>query len=254
MATILVGLGSDGDQDEAGRAIQGLAAAYEVVVVDTGEAVLDCVEQVRPDLVVLAGALALPQSRDVCRRLRGMSSVPLVVLSQVGAEEFDRALWLELGADEYLTQPISPRTLLAHVRAVLRRVRLVEEGLAEMRGDALRLGRLQLDLRQHLVSLGQRRVPLKPREYDLLAFLMAHPGIPYTRHELMEAVWGGSVPSDMRTVDTHIHCLREKLGDDPANPWLIETVRGIGYRFAARSPDYVSLGKVAGGGENASAR
>lgn len=173
-------------------------------------------------LVVLDLMLPLVDGWTICREVRQHSQVPIVMLTARG-EEFDRVLGLELGADDYLVKPFSPRELVARVKAVLRRF----AGNSQVPATLLHFDGLTIDHRAHLVKVGERVVNLTPREYELLYFLARHPGQVFSREQLLEHVWGYDFFGDLRTVDTHIKKLREKIGD---HRW-IETVWGVGYKF-----------------------
>lgn len=204
---------------------------YAVLIAEDGLTALDLARQHRPDLVVLD--LMLPQlgGLEVCRRLRTFSDAYVIMLT-AKAEEIDRIIGLEVGADDYLTKPFSPRELVARVRAMLRRPRR-SAGLA-LPDDlpAQQFGDLLIDHGRREVTLAGQVVVLTPLEYQLLTALAAHPGLVFTRAQLLEQVWGTTYFGDDHVVDVHIANLRKKLNDDPAAPRLIETVRGVGYRFA----------------------
>jgi DNA-binding response OmpR family regulator len=146
--------------------------------------------------------------------------------------ELDKVVGLEIGADDYIAKPFSTRELIARVRAMLRRVRRGEPTPPDAR---IELEDLVLDAARHRVTLADREVPLKPKEFDLLAFFMLHPGQAFGREQLLASVWGYDFAGDSRTVDTHVKTLREKLGDRADRPRWIETLRGVGYRFRERS-------------------
>src|SRR5437016_679707 len=166
---------------------------------------------------------------EVCRRLRRESIVPILMLT-ARADEVDRVLGLEVGADDYLTKPFSIRELLARVRALLRRIELDHAGgAAESVPPVLQAGPLRVDLAQHVVTVDGRPTELTPREFELLALLVGNPGRAFARDYLIEKVWGYEAGGSDRTVDTHVLRLRKKLG--PVGD-RIETVWGIGYRFA----------------------
>jgi DNA-binding response OmpR family regulator len=206
-------------EDEGHRVLQAF---------DGPTAVLEA-KQERPDLVVLDWMLPRLDGLEVCRRIRRESVVPILMLT-ARAEEVDRVLGLEVGADDYLTKPFSVRELLARVRALLRRVELDHAGdAAEAAPAVLLAGSLRLDLGEHAVSVDGQPIDLTPKEFELLALLMRHPGRAFARDYLMEKVWGYEAGGMDRTVDTHVLRLRKKLG--PAGE-RIETVWGIGYRFA----------------------
>jgi two-component system response regulator RegX3 len=165
---------------------------------------------------------------DVCRILRQRSSVPIIMLT-AKAEEVDRVVGLEVGADDYVTKPFSMRELIARVRAALRR----QEMLARWQErPAFSDGHLAVDLEAPSVMVGGKAVPLAPRELSLLRVLLLHRGRARTRQQLLDQAWGSDEYIDARTVDVHIRWLRRKLEPDPDHPQYIETVRGIGYRFA----------------------
>ena len=195
-----------------------------------------------PDLVVLDWMLPRMDGLEVCRRLRAESVVPILMLT-ARAEEMDRVVGLEVGADDYLTKPFSVRELLARVRALLRRVELDHSAETTPSGSraheplpamppaqpALRAGPLRVDLSERSVTLDGSPLELTPKEFDLLALLVRNPGRAFSREYLVETVWGYDATGSDRTVDTHVLRLRRKLG---AVGERIETVWGIGYRFA----------------------
>lgn len=211
---------------------------YEVVLASDGVEAIDLARQHRPDLVVLDIMLPGIDGLQVLRTLRGGSTVPILLLSARG-DEFDRVLGLELGADDYLPKPFAMRELVARVRAAVRRSRMPGiEGRPEG-GDVGRnvivAGGLMIDPAGRQVTNDGVAVALKPKEFDLLAYLARHPGVALTREALLREVWGHAYPVDTRTVDVHIRGLRQKLGFGAEQGGVIETVRGHGYRFSARS-------------------
>jgi len=179
-----------------------------------------------PDLVVLDLMLPGLSGLDVCRRLREHSSVPIVMLTALG-EEGDRVLGLEYGADDYVTKPFSPRELTLRVLSVLRRAASVP---VPAQADVLVDGDLVLEAGARVAHLSGRQLALTVREFDLLEFLLRHPGRAFARSELLEAVWGWTF-GDQATVTVHVRRLREKVEADPAAPRRIVTVWGVGYRF-----------------------
>jgi DNA-binding response OmpR family regulator len=195
------------------------------VVADGAEAVSRFDDDV--DLIVLDIMLPGLDGLEVCRQLRNTSTVPIIMLTALG-DESDRIMGLELGADDYLAKPFSPRELTARVKSVLRRA---NGTLAPQvaRGE-LKAGAISLSLDAHEVVVGGDPVVLTSREFELLAFLMTHPRRVFTREELLERVWGYSF-GDKSTVTVHVRRLREKVEDDPAQPRHIATVWGLGYRF-----------------------
>ena len=195
---------------------------FEVALVADGLDVLAAVERTRPDLVVLDIMLPGMDGIEICRRLRATSRVPIVMLTARDSE-VDRVLGLELGADDYVTKPFSPRELVARVKAVLRRMQPADEGEHEV----LRLGELTIDTARRAVTVDGVAVDLTAREFDLLAFLVRNRGIVCSRDRLLERVWGYERPVDTRTVDSHVKTLRQKLGRGGV---LVRTVRGVGYK------------------------
>ncbi len=186
-----------------------------------------------PDLVILDLMLPGVDGFEVCRRIRQQSSVPIIILT-ARSDEVDRVVGLELGADDYITKPFSMRELLARVKALLRRRDLILAELQARAAEPERLvaGDLEVDLGRHTVTRAGVPVNLTPKEFDLLAFLVKNRGRVFSAERLLGEVWGYANPVDPRTVAVHIRSLREKLEDDPSRPVLIETVRGVGYRFA----------------------
>jgi len=209
-----------------------LQEGYDVSTAGDGEAALAKVRTERPDLVILDIMLPGPDGLEVCRRLRAESAVPIIMLTAKGGE-LERVVGLELGADDYVTKPFSPRELVARVRAVLRRrVREVSPATQE----PITVGDLHLDPATHEVTLGGRPVDLTAREFDLLRLLMRHPNRVFTRDFLLEHLWGYDFYGSTRTVDMHVSRLREKIEDDPARPTFIVTVRGVGYKLRGVEP------------------
>ncbi len=198
---------------------------FQVLEAGNGETALQVARTQSPDLVILDVLLPGLDGFEVCRRLRRESAVPIIMLTAKG-EETDRVVGLELGADDYVPKPFSMRELLARVRALLRRA---EGGTAQ--GETIVSGDLRLDLRRRQVFRNDIPLPLKPKEFDLLAFFMRHRGRAFTREELLDRVWGYEYAGDTRTVDVHVRWLREKIEETPGKPTRIITIRGTGYRF-----------------------
>jgi DNA-binding response OmpR family regulator len=206
-----------------------LAGMSVEVVADGGAALARALAE-PPDLVVLDLMLPGLSGLEVCRRLRETSSVPIVVLTALGAES-DRVLGLELGADDYVTKPFSPRELTLRVRSVLRRSR---QPVRPARPAVLRDGDLTVDAGARVATARGRPLALTVREFDLLSFLLAHPGRAFTRAELLEQVWGWQY-GDHSTVTVHVRRLREKLLGGRLDP-RIATVWGVGYRYDPAGP------------------
>ena len=165
----------------------------------------------------------------VCRQLRERSVVPILMLTALN-EEIDRVLGLELGADDYLTKPFSTRELLARIKAMLRRIAL--DRIQPTR-DVLKIGAIELNLTTFQATKAGQPLTLRHKEFELLALLMSRAGEAVTRAEIFDQVWGTDSLGDTRTLDVHIRWLRERIEDDPSQPYYIQTVRSIGYRFLA---------------------
>jgi len=204
---------------------------YTVLVATDGPSALEMAREHHPDLVVLDIMLPGVDGLEVCRRLRTFSDAYVLMLT-AKAEEIDRIIGLEVGADDYLTKPFSPRELVARVRAMLRRPRRTGTPVSEP-SSRHAYGDLVIDEERHEVALAGAPVALTPLEFKLLATLATHPGRVFTRAQLLEQVWGANYFGDDHVVDVHIANLRRKLDDDRAGYRYVETVRGVGYRFAA---------------------
>ncbi|MCL6517845.1 response regulator transcription factor [Alicyclobacillus sp.] len=209
-------------------------AGFSVWTADNGPDALRQVAEVDPDLVVLDWMLPGMDGMEVCRRLRSQGERPGIIMLTARDDEIDRVVGLELGADDYVTKPFSPRELVARVKAVLRRAPARDAGAS---GDAgvHRVGTLSIHEREREVYVGDRRVELTAREFDLLLYLARHAGQALTREQLLTEVWGYEYTGDSRIVDVHVSHLREKLEEDPRHPRRILTVRGVGYKLAGRS-------------------
>ena len=201
---------------------------YDVHSAPDGLTGLEIARRERPDLLILDVMLPGMNGYDICREIRKDSDVPILMLT-AKTEEIDKVVGLELGADDYVTKPFSLRELIARVHALLRRRRVETQGA--VLGEPLRAGDLSVDLGAHVVRKGGEIVELKPREFELLALLVANPGRAYSRGQILDAVWGPNHFGDERTVDVHVRWLRLKIEDEPSEPHRIVTVRGLGYRF-----------------------
>ena len=216
------------EDDDAIASLVGVylaQAGFEVVRESTGVGGMNAVERRQPRFVVLDLGLPDADGFELCRRLRGSGDVPILILT-ARDEEADRVVGLELGADDYITKPFSPRELVARVRAILRRADPApsDERMIELDG-------LRVDLRSRTVTIDGVSVTLRTLEFELLAELARHPGHVVTRGRLLDRVWGVSFAGGTRTVDVHVAQLRKKLG----RPELIQTVRGVGYRILESS-------------------
>jgi len=206
---------------------------YQVNVEGDGIKALESARDIKPDLIIMDIMLPGMDGIEITRILRHESSVPIIMLTAKD-EEIDRVLGLEIGADDYLTKPFSMRELVARVKAQLRRQRLVEHDLNQEREseeNILQFSNLTMDLNRREVSLDDQQVSLKPKEFDLLCYLVQHQGHALSRDRILEKVWGWDYHGESRTVDVHIRWLRKKIEEDPSNPKRILTVRGVGYRF-----------------------
>jgi two-component system, OmpR family, alkaline phosphatase synthesis response regulator PhoP len=202
-------------------------AGFEVIVTGDGGSAIASARGTRPDLVVLDLGLPGRDGLDVARELRQTSNVPIVMLTARG-DEADRIVGLELGADDYVVKPFSPKELVARIRAVLRRT----DGAGAGGPEVLRAADVELDARRMLVSVGGRPVDLTPTEFELLATMLREPGRVFTRSQLLEAVHGVAIETYERAIDAHVKNIRRKLEPDPSRPRYVLTVRGVGYRFA----------------------
>jgi two-component system alkaline phosphatase synthesis response regulator PhoP len=201
-------------------------AGFKVTVAGNGADALTIARAKQPDLVVLDLGLPKIDGLDVTRALRKRSNVPIIMLT-ARVEESDKLIGLELGADDYLTKPFSPKELVARVRAVFRRI-----DVATAPNDVVRAAGVTLDVPRMQAKVGNRAVELTSTEFELLAMMMRQPGRVFTRGQLLDAVRGDEVDSLDRAIDAHIKNLRRKLERDPGKPHYILTVYGVGYKFA----------------------
>jgi two-component system alkaline phosphatase synthesis response regulator PhoP len=206
------------------------AEGFAVVSAGDGLAALRRVRTLQPDLVVLDVGLPGLDGFEVCRALRKESPAPILFLSARG-DEIDRVVGLELGADDYISKPFSPRELVARVRAVLRRsgVPAPEPSQRRMAGD------IAVDADRREVSVSGRRIDLKPREFDVLWLLLRNDGRVFTRDQLIETLWGFDFDGDPRTVDVHIRRIRRAIGDRASKPRYLHTIHGVGYKFTSEA-------------------
>jgi DNA-binding response OmpR family regulator len=205
---------------------------YRVAVAGDGPTALRTAGELLPDLVVLDLMLPGMDGLEVCRRLRAAAATPIVMLT-AKSHEADRIVGLELGADDYVVKPFSPRELVARVRSVLRRTRGVADGAQPTR---LWAGDLMIDSATREVEIGGHAVSLTAREFELLLFLARHPRQVFTRGQLLQRVWEYTWLGDTSTVTVHIRRLREKVEDNPSDPRRVQTVYGVGYRFVPVGP------------------
>jgi DNA-binding response OmpR family regulator len=201
------------------------ADGFRVVGAADGREALERFRSEHPDLILLDLMLPELSGIDVCRIIRAESSVPIIMLTARGSE-VDKVVGLELGADDYVTKPFSLRELSARIRAVFRRG---EQAAAAATPPVVDLGPVQVDLAGHRVLRDGVEIPVKPKVFELLVFLLRHAGQVVTRDQLLELVWGYDYAGETRTVDVHVHWLRAAIEADPANPNLVQTIRGVGY-------------------------
>jgi DNA-binding response OmpR family regulator len=199
--------------------------AYWVITAGDGQTALSMARREKPDLIILDLMLPGLDGWEVCRALRRETEIPIIMLT-ARSEESDQIVGLELGADDYINKPFSPKALVARVRAVLRR----SQGRLRT-PSRLRAGNLEIDLDAHRVALDGEPLHLTPNEFKLLSILAAHPGQTLSREQLLDHLHGAAYNTFDRSVDSHIKNLRRKIETDPAKPRFIETVYGIGYRF-----------------------
>ena len=204
------------------------ADGFRVVSAADGREALTRFRADRPDLILLDLMLPELSGIEVCRIIRAESGVPIVMLTAKDSE-LDKVVGLELGADDYVTKPFSLRELTARIRALFRRSEQAVSGGAAP--ATIEIGGVQVDLAGHRLLRDGDVLPVKPKAFELLAFLVRHPGQVFTRDQLLERVWGYDYAGETRTVDVHIHWLRSQLEGDPSAPQFIHTVRGVGYVF-----------------------
>ncbi|HJX49306.1 MAG TPA: response regulator transcription factor [Gaiellaceae bacterium] len=198
---------------------------FDTLEAADGDAARKLIESASPQLVVLDVMLPGTDGLALCRWIRSRGELPVIMLTARG-EEADRIVGLELGADDYVTKPFSPRELAVRVRTVLRRT-----AHASLPAERLELGRLIVDARTREVTVDEQQLRLTAKEFDLLFFLASHPRQVFSRDQLMDRVWGYAAALDTGTVTVHVQRLRSKIEPDPRSPRYLETVWGVGYRF-----------------------
>lgn len=206
---------------------------YRVIEALDGKQAFEITKKEKPELIILDVMLPVMDGLEVCRLIQKddeLGDIPIIMLT-ARSEEIDKILGLEIGADDYITKPFSPRELLARVKARLRRVPKRQEVSGEDNTDVINLEGLVIDPGRFEVFLEGEKLDLTPKEFELLRYLVKNRGRVLTRDMLLENIWGYEYIGDSRTVDVHIRHLRQKMEQDPADPKYIETVRGIGYKF-----------------------
>ena len=199
---------------------------YQILSAYDGEEALSFVRKWRPDIVLLDIMMPRMDGLTVCREARKDSNVPIIMLTAKG-DEFDKLLGLELGADDYITKPFSPREVVARIKAVLRRIHEMQDSSKSMHMVA---GNLDIDMSAFIVKLDDKVIPCTPKEIEIIWTLASNPGMVFSREHLLQSIWGYDFLGDTRAVDSHIKRIRAKLCKD-TNPWDIKTVWGVGYRF-----------------------
>ena len=189
-----------------------------------GREALNLVHEAKPDLILLAVMMPELTGLDVCREVRKTLSTPIIILTAKG-EEIDRVVGLEIGADDYIVKPFSPREVIARIKAVLRRSTETQEASTLLRFDGL-----EINIDNYTVKIDGESIPFTPKEVEILYLLASHPGQVMGRDQILELVWGNDYDGDSRTVDTHIKRIRQKISCDSAS-WSIQTVYSVGYKF-----------------------
>jgi two-component system alkaline phosphatase synthesis response regulator PhoP len=205
-------------------------AGFEVLTASNGEEALKSAKTERPDLIILDLMLPGIDGLEVCRAIRRESDVPILMLTARG-DEIDRVIGFELGADDYVTKPFSPRELSGRVKAILKRTRR-EVNEADSESDLISFGPLTINFSAYEVSLNGSQVDLTPTEYQILKVMSQNPGRVFSRDDLVNRVIGADFFGDVRTIDVHIRHLRSKIEPDPSHPTFVQTVRGAGYKFS----------------------
>jgi two-component system response regulator RegX3 len=200
---------------------------FQIESAATGSDGLTAFDKYNPDIILLDLMLPGMSGTDVCKSIRAKSNVPIIMLTAKDAE-VDKVVGLEVGADDYVTKPFSSPELIARIRAVLRRgssePRVVDE-------DIIELGPIKLDIARHSVQVNSQEVTMPLKEFEVLEYLMENSGRVLTRGQLMDRIWGSNYVGDGKTLDVHIKRIRSKIEQDPANPTLLHTLRGLGYKF-----------------------
>lgn len=217
------------DEETLAEAISFLLSkeGFEVEIAEDGPAAITAFEKNGADLILLDLMLPGLSGTEVCRQIRAKSSVPIIMLTAKDSE-IDKVVGLEIGADDYVTKPYSSRELIARIRAVLRRGEIGDATVVE---GVLSVGPIRLDSDRHVISVNGEQVALPLKEFELLEYMMRNSGRVLTRMQLIDRVWGSDYVGDTKTLDVHIKRLRAKIEKDPANPEMIQTVRGMGYKL-----------------------
>ena len=206
---------------------------YEVLTATDGAEALTLARSQSPAVIVLDLMLPVLSGTEVCKSLRGDGDMVPILMLTARAETVDRIVGLEIGADHYMTKPFEVREVLAQVAAMIRRVEAEASKAGATDVEQIEVGDMLINLASRELSRSGELIHLRPKEFDLLAFLAANPGRAYSRDQLLQQVWGYDYAGDTRTVDVHVRWLRQKIEDDASQPSYVLTVRGLGYRFAS---------------------
>ena len=201
---------------------------FQVTIAENGREAIEKFDEKGADLILLDLMIPEVSGTEVCRIIRTKSQVPIIMLTAKDAE-IDKVVGLELGADDYVTKPYSSRELLARIKAVLRRIGGASESSED--SGSLSVGPIRMDIDKHQVTIDSVQISLPLKEFELLEFLMRNSGRVLTRNQLIDRVWGSDYFGDTKTLDVHIKRLRAKIEEDPANPTIIHTIRGLGYKL-----------------------
>tara|TARA_Y100000590_G_scaffold117723_1_gene134612 strand:+ start:12550 stop:13284 length:735 start_codon:yes stop_codon:yes gene_type:complete len=209
-----------------------LSEGYEVKLVNNGKDGLDFCLNWGADIIILDLMLPIINGIEICRNIRKEGILTPVIMLTAKETEIDRVVGLEVGADDYVTKPFSTRELIARVSANLRRVEMINNFSGINNQEFISMGIINIDKLARRVSVNKNNVTLRPREYDLLLHMISNPNRVFTRDQLLHQVWGYEYTGDTRTVDVHIRWLRRKIEEEPSNPKILQTVRGVGYKFS----------------------
>ena len=208
-----------------------LSEGYEVKLEKNGKKGLDSALSWQADVIILDLMLPLISGIEICRTIRKEGIFTPVIMLTAKDTEIDRVVGLEVGADDYVTKPFSTRELIARVGANIRRTEMIKIARENYSDEIINIGNLIIDKPSRKITLNNQDISLRPREYDLLLHMASNPSRVFTRDQLLQQVWGYEYTGDTRTIDVHVRWLRRKIEKDPSNPILLQTIRGVGYRF-----------------------
>ena len=208
-----------------------LSEGYEVKLEKNGKKGLDSALSWQADVIILDLMLPLISGIEICRTIRKEGIFTPVIMLTAKDTEIDRVVGLEVGADDYVTKPFSTRELIARVGANIRRTEMIKIAIENYSDEIINIGNLIIDKPSRKITLNNQDISLRPREYDLLLHMASNPRRVFTIDQLLQQVWGYEYTGDTRTIDVHVRWLRRKIEKDPSNPILLQTIRGVGYRF-----------------------